>query len=123
MKVIIAGGRDYGPSTHARIWLIKKLEELGCTEIVSGGAEGADLFGEKVARILGYEVTRFPVLPSEWKYLGRRAGPMRNEKMAIYSIQDGAKSACILFPGGKGTSDMKRHALKYGITVIEYEEG
>ena len=61
MKVIIAGGRDYGPSTHARIWLIKKLEELGCDEIISGGQLGADEFGEQVARIKGYKLTRFPV--------------------------------------------------------------
>ena len=39
--------------------------------------------------------------------------------MAVYCSGSGY---CILFPGGKGTADMRRRAVSHHITVIEYEE-
>jgi hypothetical protein len=32
------------------------------------------------------------------------------------------RDACILFPGGRGTADMKQKALAKGLRVIEYKE-
>ena len=40
-------------------------------------------------------------------------GPRRNSAMAAYA------EACVLFPGGKGTADMKAKALAKGLRVIE----
>ena len=113
MKVIIAGGRDYKPTSEAWFWLRNTLKELGATKIVSGGASGADAMGEKIAFRLLIPIT---VFRAEWGKYGVLAGPKRNQSMADYA------DACILLPGGRGTADMKAKALEKGLKVIEYKE-
>ena len=71
MKVIIAGGRDYVPKQID----IERLDKIDITEVVSGGAPGADYFGEVYAGIRGLiPVKKFP---ADWKNYGRAAGPVR----------------------------------------------
>jgi len=53
--------------------------------------------------------------PADWSD-GKRAGPIRNQQMA-----DAGAEACLAWPGGKGTLDMKRRALAAGIRVIEMD--
>jgi hypothetical protein len=113
MKVIIAGGRDFVPMQKHFNWLAKTIKKLCVTEIVSGGCSGADLFGECAANHYALPIKLFP---ANWKEYGLAAGPMRNEEMAKYA------DACILFPGGRGTDDMKRRAISHGLTVIDYKE-
>lgn len=113
MKVIVAGGRDYRPTRSAWFWLRDTLYSLDCTEVVSGGANGADTMGEKIAERLGFPVKRFA---ADWNKHGKAAGPMRNEQMAQYA------DACVLFPGGRGTADMRARAIAHGLKVIEYKE-
>ena len=49
MKLIIAGGRNFSP-TKKHIQMTSELLELEkVSEVVSGGASGADSFGEKLA--------------------------------------------------------------------------
>ena len=110
MKIIIAGGRSY-KSSYENYYKIKKiLTEEKCTEIVSGGCVGADLYGEILAKRFGIPVKK---IIAHWKKYGKSAGPMRNEKMAKYA--DG----CILLPGGTGTANMKMNAEKYGLKIWE----
>lgn len=103
MKVIVAGGRDYLASATIEVrkaqteWLAEKLSQLGATEVVSGGATGADYLGEQVAKQLGLPCKKFP---ANWKKYGKKAGHLRNEDMAEYA------DAVILFPGGNGTKSM-----------------
>jgi Protein of unknown function (DUF2493). len=113
MKVIIAGGRDYRPTRCAWFWLRDMLLSLKCTEVVSGKASGADAMGEKIAERMGFPLKSFP---ADWNKYGKAAGPMRNEQMAQYA------DACILFPGGSGTENMKSRAIAHGLKVIEYKE-
>lgn len=112
MKVIVCGGRDYVLSLNDRAWLSEKLRELGATEVVSGGATGADAGGEAVAQIIGIPVAKFS---ANWKDYGKRAGPMRNREMANYA------DAVIAFPGGSGTDSMLWLAAQKGLKVIEPE--
>lgn len=86
------------------------LKGFEAERIVSGGCRGADAFGESIARELGLKVDTFP---ADWS-LGKSAGPARNEKMAAYA------DACILFPGGRGTADMKRRAQAHGLLIAEF---
>lgn len=113
MKVIVAGGRNYKPDINAERWLADMLLSNNTKEVVSGTCTGADVFGEVVAEMLGINIKRFY---PEWKKYGKMAGPFRNEKMAKYA------DMCILFPGGKGTLNMKVHAKHYGLKIIEYKE-
>ena len=111
MKTIIAGGRDFIPTSKHKEGLLKKLKELGTTEVVCGMAVGADMFGYGIAKELGIPVKEFP---ANWNAFGRSAGPIRNEEMARYA------DACILFPGGTGTANMKANALKYKLSLEQY---
>lgn len=52
------------------------------TEVVSGGARGADDAGEGWAAVNGVLVKRFP---ADWDQYGKGAGHRRNEKMARYA--------------------------------------
>ena len=111
MKTIIAGGRNYSFSEDDIAWL-DAIHTNGwrITEVVSGGANGADLDGESWARARGIPVKR---IPADWGKFGRSAGPRRNAEMAVYA------DALIAFPGGRGTEDMIRRATKAGLEVCK----
>lgn len=81
----------------------------GIDEVLTGGASGADSFGESIARSLGIPSRRF--LP-DWKKYGRAAGPIRNAEMARNA------DAVILLPGGKGTASMRAEARRSGLRIL-----
>ncbi len=111
MKAIIAGGREY----HLNAIDISSLEsihrDIKITQVVSGGAKGADTCGELWAKAQNIPVKRFP---ADWNHLGKSAGYIRNEQMAQYS------QVCILFPGGKGTDHMFDLAKKYKLVMFDF---
>lgn len=80
MKTIIAGSRSI---TNINI-LQQALEKIDwkITEVVSGGARGADYLGEVYARDFGIPIKRFL---AEWNRYGKSAGYKRNLEMAQYS--------------------------------------
>lgn len=105
VKTIIAGGRDYQLTPDDEAW----LDTLGITEVVSGGATGADEGGEDWAIKRGLQVRRFP---ANWRQHGTAAGPIRNREMAKYA------EALAVFQGGKGTDSMIREAALRGIKIF-----
>lgn len=111
MRVIVAGGRDFQPTEEHSIWLKEKLLELKAAEIVCGMAKGADLFGFKIAKEMKLPIKEFP---ANWNKYGNLAGPIRNSEMAKNA------DACILFPGGKGTANMKTLAQLNELIIVEY---
>lgn len=112
MKTIIAGGRDFTNYEFAR----EKLLEYEITEIISGGARGADQIGEQFAR---EQNKPLKVFPADWNKYGKSAGYRRNEQMAEYGEQ------LIAFWDGKskGTKHMIDLAVKnkLKVKVIMYE--
>jgi predicted Rossmann-fold nucleotide-binding protein len=113
MNVIIAGGRNFIANQNHEEWLKNLLVTLKPDYIFSGGAIGADAFGERIAKELSIPVKKF--VP-EWDKFGKVAALLRNEEMAKNA------HACVIFPGGRGTSDMKKKAISYGVKVFEYEK-
>lgn len=111
MKLIIAGGRDYifKPDDPLKLDLLH--DEIKITEVVSGGARGADTRGEEWASSLDIPIKRFP---AEWNKYGMRAGFMRNAEMAQYA------DAVVLFPGGKGTDHMYNVAKSYKLKIYDW---
>jgi hypothetical protein len=109
MKVIIAGGRNFTP-TQADVDKLNSLK-ADITEVVCGGAKGADAFGAWWAQQNGIPVKYFH---ADWNLHGRAAGPIRNEEMAKYA------EAAILFPGGAGTANMFSLVVKYRLTFIDW---
>lgn len=108
IKLIIAGGRDYHLSDTDREYLNKIHEQHTVVEVVSGGCLGVDRDGEEWAAAKGIPVKCFN---PQWEKHGKSAGPIRNRQMAQYA------DAVMLFPGGRGTANMRKEAEKAGIIV------
>lgn len=91
MRIIIAGSRTVS-ETQVREAL-EWCPWIGfVTCVVSGGAKGADQFGEKWASENGLEIKQFL---AEWDKHGKRAGPLRNKVMAenahgLVAVWDGS---------------------------------
>lgn len=101
LRVIIAGSRDFDDFTklmNSCIDILLKItdqhSDLNKIRIVSGTARGADQLGEQYAKIIGYEVSRFP---ADWDGLGKRAGYVRNAEMAKFAVTDGNCGVLIAF--------------------------
>ncbi len=111
MKTIIAGGRTV---TDERV-LFRALKEIDwkITEVVCGGARGADFLGLNHATHLGIPIKKFP---AKWKEHGRSAGYLRNTEMAHY-----ADALLALWDGeSKGTAHMIKTAKSQGLVVYVY---
>jgi hypothetical protein len=54
---------------------------------------------------------------AEWETLGRKAGPIRNERM----LTEGKPDLVVAFPGGRGTAHMTRLAREAGVEVVEID--
>jgi len=83
MKLIIAGSRTI---TDIK-WIRKAIHKNNISidnieQIVSGGARGVDLLGEKFANKFSIPVKRFP---ANWIRYGNSAGYIRNSEMAKYA--------------------------------------
>ena len=121
MRVLIYGGRDFTPTPEAWRWLDEVIfgYELADWErdeitVISGGARGADSFGEEAAKAWG---TQIEVYPADWGTHGKRAGFLRNQQML-----DSGVDVAVQFPGGRGTADMRRRLDKAGVKVYEYNK-
>lgn len=111
MKLIVAGSRgivDYDLVVQA----IKAFEkEFGkVTQIISGGAKGADRLGEKYANEHSLTLVKFL---ADWNKYGKRAGYLRNEEMA----KNADACLCIWDGESKGTKHMIDIAERYGLTT------
>lgn len=120
-KVIICGSRDFNNFDLLKEKcdnILKKKKEAGEEIIIiSGCAKGADTLGEKYAVENKYKVLKFP---ADWSKYGKRAGYIRNEKMAEEA------NACIAFLRDdkecKGTRNMISIARKKNLLVREIIE-
>ena len=112
MKIIIAGSRSFRNYSVLEKVLNHLFQNLDSSkiEIVSGGARGADRLGERYAREHGLKLTRFP---ANWEAEGRRAGYIRNRRMAQYA------DALVAFWDSEspGTRHMIKIAREHGLKV------
>ncbi|MCR5712639.1 MAG: DUF2493 domain-containing protein [Prevotella sp.] len=112
-RVIIAGTRDFSDYLLLRDkcdTILSGKKGDNNIVIVSGTARGADRLGERYARERGYEVRQFP---ADWMNDEKKAGPIRNAKMA-----DNADALIAFWDGtSRGTKHMIDTALAKGLTV------
>ena len=118
MKFIVAGSRHlpweypYGELVKLRIKDRRTHPFAKATEIVSGGAKGSDEAGEVYADFYSVPLKKFP---AEWEKYGNRAGPIRNNKMAVY-----ADALVLIWDGkSKGSRHMKEAMLALNKPVYE----
>ena len=99
MKTLIAGSRniiDYDKFLEIMDICPFKNE---ITEVVSGGARGVDLMGERWAKDNDILIKKFP---ANWEKYGKAAGFIRNREMLDY-----IEVAIIVWDGqSSGTKDM-----------------
>lgn len=130
MKIIIAGGRDVDDYAMVEyvVEAVLTLSGLKATEVVCGGARGADSLGERWAEENGIPVKKFEAdwtdiyapgalpkkNPNGPGFYNARAGLDRNIKMAKYA------DALIAFWDGesRGTKHMIDEAKKMNLKVF-----
>ena len=106
-QVIFTGGRDY--SRPAVVFTI--INYLGVDQAIVGDCPtGLD----KYVRTL----CKYSVYYADWDKYGLAAGPVRNRKM----LEENKGCLVIAFPGGKGTKNCVKTALKLGMTVLQVLE-
>lgn len=111
LKVIVSGGRDFSDVDFVFEYLDKFYEEKnGNIELILGGASGVDSFAEQWAKERG---VLYDVFHANWRVYGKKAGPIRNEQMLNEN-----PDLVIIFPGGKGTKNMKDIATRKNVPVL-----
>lgn len=124
MRIIVTGSREYEDRDHLfaclDLHLAVCVDKNDVLTIVHGGARGADSLAHEWVwskRATYYATVHAPeVHPADWGTFGKKAGPMRNIKMAalgadrcIAFYQDGAAN--------RGTQHMVNTAIKHNIPV------
>lgn len=112
MRVVVCGSRDW--SDWGVVEAALSILPAG-SQVVHGGARGADRMAGSVARRLGHFVA---YMPANWERYGRSAGMRRNEQMLecvrpelVIAFWDGSSA------GTKNTIDRARRA---GIRVAVF---
>ena len=113
MRTIIAGSRGITDIRHVQRAMAAAREQFGIvpTLVLSGCAPGVDTLGEEWAKANNVPVE---LHPAQWALHGhKRAGPLRNAKMAhacdaVVAVWDGKSP---------GTADMIRRATVMGRKV------
>jgi hypothetical protein len=122
MRVLVTGGRTFADTAwlHAGLDLLNSMTPI--TEIIEGGATGADVrAGEWACR----KEIKCTVVPAQWELhskglkAGQKnpAGAIRNTEMA--KMKPDVVLTC---PGGPGTAHMVEVAKAYGLRVIFLEK-
>ena len=81
-KIVVSGSREYNNYEEAKKYIdvcISKIKYEYKLIFVLGVCRGADLLGERYAEENGYPIERYP---AEWNKFGKKAGSLRNQKMA-----------------------------------------
>jgi hypothetical protein len=83
--------------------------------LIHGKCEGLDILAEAEAKALGWAIEPHEVSKAEWRRLGGKAGPLRNQRMV-----DSEPDILLAFPlpGSRGTWDAVKRAHKAGIWVV-----
>lgn len=120
MKVLVCGGRNWDSyiAVHDALASILKDRDFKRFVVIEGGAKGADAYARLATHELGLDLV---TVPAEWDKYGRRAGPIRNQKMLEMEPD---LVLAFPMPDSVGTWDMVRRARKAGVEVrVIPEEG
>jgi hypothetical protein len=122
VKLIIAGPRDLYPDEDTifnGMCQVANKTGLRITKLITGGASGVDVCARRYALKHAFSTCEFE---ADWKKYGRKAGPIRNARMA-----EEADALLVIKRLGKetpGTNNMILTAEKRGMPVyIEEVEG
>jgi|SRR5690554_1895914 len=91
MKIAVVGGRDFTDYDLVKSSILDNYNLDDLSEVVSGGAKGADSLGAKFAKEYNLKLTEFK---PDWKKYGRGAGFVRNKLIiehadVVFAFWDG----------------------------------
>lgn len=114
---LICGGRYFANWQMFERWMnhIVGLRGHKPDYVISGCASGADSLAIRWAKTHNIELLRYPVTPTAWKAIGKKAGHRRNKQM----LKEGQPTLVIAFPGDAGTADMVRLTREANVELIE----
>lgn len=122
MKALICGGRDFSDrqTMYSTLGIIQTLEGL-FSEVIHGGAKGADTIAGNWAEATGLMTT---VFPADWERYGKGAGPIRNQQM----LDEGQPDLVVAYPTGllslsRGTRNMVTKAIIERVPLLVVQEG
>jgi YspA, cpYpsA-related SLOG family len=110
MRVLICGGRQFEDAGFLWQAMDNIHARQPISEVIAGGAAGADTLGASWALERGIPCR---VFMADWEKLGRSAGPIRNQVM----LDEGRPDLVVAFPGHHGTADMVKRAREAGVPV------
>jgi len=116
--LVISGYRDYYDYDKFKETVLKMLPQIrllpSTVMIACGDARGTDALAVRFGNEAGVKVT---VFNADWNTHGKRAGPIRNEKMLKFarSRPGGCGLIAFLSPMSKGTLSCINTASKLGI--------
>lgn len=113
MKVAVTGSRDF----IDRQFVFDAMDEIkqahGLTLLIHGAATGVDSLCRDWADARGIPTKAFPVTKADWQRQGMAAGPIRNGLMVAEK-----PAYVVVFPGGRGTANMRKQTEAAGIPVV-----
>lgn len=115
-RVAVIGSRGAQPTARNYMKIVNFLTEHNATEVVTGGAKGADQLAENVAEELGLKLTIYYPDYKRWK---RSAPHLRNDE-----ILANCEEVLALWDGeSRGTASVMNKAEKLGkkCTVMNCE--
>lgn len=112
-RVIIAGSRTIPENSNVLFNKVSRiLQNIKYSEIVSGGARGADKFGEWFAKSCS---TPLKIFEADWDTFGKSAGYIRNKEMADYATH--LIAILDMSVPSKGTRHMIKIAQDKGLEI------
>lgn len=116
MKILVCGGRNYKNKQRVfdKLDSVHKLTPI--SEIIQGGAWGADALAVAWATDNEIKITTYP---ANWEKWGKVAGSIRNAEMLAKNPNI---EMVIAFPGGGGTENMINAARHADLCIIKVHE-
>ncbi len=115
MRVLVCGGRDFDDVGLMNSVLDRLHTEKLFTVLIHGNARGADRIADDCGTSYGSRRTPLHDAQGEWDEIGNKAGTLRNQRM----LDEGRPDLVVAFPGGGGTKDLVKRAVKAGVSVHE----
>lgn len=112
--LLVCGGRHWRDKRLTYKVLDRALIAFDVTQIIVGGAPGADKLAADWAEMRNVKCR---VFNANWERQGKAAGPIRNQKM----LDEGKPHMALAFPGGRGTADMIKRSRGAGLLVWKME--
>lgn len=120
MRVLVTGSRAWPDPVRVAHELNTLYLQHGPFTLIHGAcATGADAAAAHWYEVAGQDLGCIEVrYPADWEQYGRRAGPIRNERM----VKEARADLALAFPlpGGKGTQHTMELARAAGIEIKEF---